>query len=170
MAGWTTAYLSIGSNRGDTVTNLDTAIQALRADADIRVIAESDRYKTAPQDFQDQEWFLNAALEITTRLEALPLLQRLKRIEKKLDAEGKAFRFGPRIIDLDIVLYDDLVLKTPEIEIPHPRMHERCFVLQPLCDIDGTLCHPVLNKTIRDLLEEINTLEDQGVIALDQEA
>ena len=109
-------------------------------------------------------------MKIETRLGALALLNRLKIIEKKLDTEGKAFRFGPRIIDLDIVLYGDLVLKTPEIEIPHPRMHERCFVLKPLCDIDGTLRHPVLNKTIKEMFEEINTLEDQGVIALDQEA
>ncbi len=169
MAAWTTVYLSIGSNRGDTVKNLDTALSALKADKDIRVIAESGRYKTAPQNYQDQEWFLNAALQIETRLSALPLLHRLKVIEKELDPEGKVFRFGPRIIDLDIVLYGDLVMKTPEIEIPHPRMHERCFVLKPLCDIDGDLCHPVLNKPIKELLEELNTRQDQGVIALDQE-
>lgn len=167
--GWTRAYLSIGSNRGDTAANLDRAVAALKALPDVRVTSESARYKTAPQNFQDQDWFLNAALEIETRLAPESLLEMLKHLERELDKEGKAFRFGPRDIDLDIVLYGDLIFRTPKLEIPHPRMHERCFVLRPLCDIDREIVHPGLGKSVQELLKEINTKENQAVIPLEQE-
>lgn len=170
MAGWITAYLSIGSNKGDTAGNLDRAVAVLKTREHIRLKTVSGRYKTAPQNYRDQDWFLNAALEIETCLTPKDLLRELKHIEGELDPEGKAFRFGPRIIDLDIVLYGDRVLETPELEIPHPRMHERCFVLKPLCDISGEILHPVLNKSVKTLLTQINTKENQEVIPLEQEA
>ena len=166
---WKRVYLSIGSNRGDTVQNLDQAVNALKALPDLRVTAESGRYKTAPQNYQDQDWFLNAALEIETCLGPEPLLTQLKALEGELDGEGKAFRFGPRYIDLDIVLYGDLIFKSPELEIPHPRMHERCFVLRPLCDINGGIVHPGLGKSVKELYKELDTKENQEVIPLAQE-
>ena len=169
MTGWTRAYLSIGSNKGDTGKNLDQAAETLTREINIRVLAESGRYKTAPQNFADQDWFLNAVLEIDTCLSPEALLKRLKNIESELDPEGKDFRFGPRIIDLDIVLFGDQVLKTDHLEIPHPRMHQRCFVLKPLSDLVPDLVHPRLNQTIQQLLEQMNTQENQEVIPLEQE-
>ena len=135
----------------------------------IDVVNISCFYKTQPQNFTDQDWFVNAALKIKTGLDPHALLRELKALEKDLDREGKAFRFGPRIIDLDIVYYDDLVLKTGPLEIPHPRMHERCFVLIPICDIGAHTIHPVLKLRSDELLKKIEKQETQKVILLDEE-
>jgi 2-amino-4-hydroxy-6-hydroxymethyldihydropteridine diphosphokinase len=121
---------------------------------------------TEPQNFKDQDWFLNAALKIKTELGPEDLLVVLKELEKSLDKDGKAFRFGPRIIDLDIIYYDSLVLKTGVLEIPHPRMHERCFVLVPLCDIGPEEIHPVLKLSADELLKKIERQETQKVMLL----
>ena len=169
MATWCTAYLSIGSNRGDKVKNLSDAVRCLRQTDNIRVTAMSGLYKTAPQNYADQDWFVNAALKIETCLSPESLLDRLKSIENSLDKEGKPFRFGPRIIDLDIIYYDTLVVKTELLELPHPRLHERCFVLQPLSDIASTLVHPLLNLSTDELLHQIKSDESQAVIPLDEE-
>lgn len=165
-----TAYLSIGSNVGDKKNNLETAISGLDQDHRFQVEAVSSFYQTQPQNYTDQDWFVNAALKIKTSLLPEPLLAALKQMENEIDQQGKPFRFGPRIIDLDIILYDDLVLKTQELEVPHPRMHERCFVLVPLCDIGANAVHPVLNLTSGKLLEKIEKKETQKVILLKQEA
>ena len=93
----------------------------------------------------------------------------LKTLEKELDRDGKPFRFGPRIIDLDIVYYDDLIFKSDRLEIPHPRMHERCFVLIPLCDIGALVLHPVLKLTTSKILDRIEKKETQEVFLLDKE-
>ena len=121
---------------------------------------------TEPQNFMDQDWFLNAALKIKTGLGPEDLLIVLKQLEKSLDKDGKAFRFGPRAIDLDIIYYDNLALKTGILEIPHPRMHERCFVLVPLCDIGPQEIHPVLKLRSDELLKKIELQETQKVILL----
>ena len=160
------AYLSIGSNRGEKKKNLDEAINRLAGHAKIKVLSISSFYMTEPQNFKDQDWFLNAALKIKTELGPEDLLVVLKELEKSLDKDGKAFRFGPRTIDLDIIYYDSLVLKTGALEIPHPRMHERCFVLVPLCDIGPEEIHPVLKLSADELLKKIERQETQKVMLL----
>ena len=169
MNTWITAYLSIGSNKGRKANNLDQAVACLRQEEKIRVDRVSGYYRTAPQNYTDQDWFVNGALKISTLFSPEALLDCLKALELHLDKDGKPFRFGPRIIDLDIIYYDNLVLKTETLELPHPRMHQRCFVLRPLCDIAKDLVHPLLNKTVDELLQQIETDESQAVIPLDQE-
>ncbi|MCD4722080.1 MAG: 2-amino-4-hydroxy-6-hydroxymethyldihydropteridine diphosphokinase [Desulfobacula sp.] len=163
-------YLSIGSNIGDKKQNLENAITLLHKLNKIDVVCASSFYKTQPQNYIDQDWFVNAALKIKTLLEPQELLAVLKTVEKDLDKEGKSFRFGPRVIDLDIIYYEDLILKTKTLEIPHPRMHQRCFVLIPMCDIGAHTIHPVLKCRSDDLLKKIEKQETQKVILLDKEA
>ncbi len=167
MDAWFTAYLSIGSNKGDKKENLNLAIDCLEHHTLIRVLAVSSFYKTQPQNFEDQDWFVNAALKVETQAAPEELLEILKLIELSLDKEGKAFRFGPRMIDLDIIYYQNQIVKTKYLDIPHPRMQERCFVLRPLCDIGADTLHPVLDKTPEQLLKIIEKQTRQEVILLD---
>lgn len=164
-----TAYLSIGSNMGDKQAHLDQAVSILKQHNDIDLEEVSHFYKTEPQNFTDQDWFINAAVKIRTGLSAEHLLLALKTIEKEMDVSGKPFRFGPRKIDLDIIYYDDLVFKNEQIEVPHPRMHERCFVLVPLCDIGAEKKHPVLKAGPDELLKKIEAKETQKVIQINKE-
>ena len=163
-------YLSMGSNIGDKKQNIEDALALLNRFDTIEVGCVSSFYKTQPQNFTDQDWFINAAVKIKTVLDPGELLGVLKTVEQQLDKDGKPFRFGPRIIDLDIVYYDDLILKTEQLEIPHPRMHERCFVLIPICDIGAQTIHPVLNLRSDELLKKIEEQETQKVIRWDEEA
>jgi len=158
--------LSIGSNKGDKKRNLEDAINRLADHEKIKVLSISSFYMTEPQNFMDQDWFFNAALKIKTSLGPEDLLIVLKQLEKILDKDGKAFRFGPRAIDLDIIYYDHLVKKTDALEIPHPRMHERCFVLVPLCDIGPQEIHPVLKLRTDELLKKIERQDTQKVMLL----
>ncbi len=162
-------YLSLGSNIGNKQKNIKTAITLLRESENIDVVSVSSFYKTQPQNFTEQDWFVNAALKIKTALAPESLLAVLKILEKKLDKDGKQFRFGPRIIDMDIVYYDDLILKTKDLEIPHPRMHERCFVLTPICDIGADTIHPILNLQSDELLKKNQKHETQKVVLLEEE-
>jgi len=162
-------YLSIGSNIGDKKKNIENAQVLLRKHNKIDVVSVSSLYKTQPQNYTDQDWFVNAALKIETLLAPQDLLVILKTIEKELDKDEKPFRFGPRIIDLDIVYYDNLILKTEHLEIPHPRMHERCFVLIPICDIGAHVIHPILDIRSDELLRKIIKQETQKVMLLDEE-
>ncbi|MCF6248050.1 MAG: 2-amino-4-hydroxy-6-hydroxymethyldihydropteridine diphosphokinase [Desulfobacula sp.] len=163
-------FLSIGSNVGDKKQNLDQAVSLLQNHDHITVTSVSSYYQTEPQNYMDQDWFVNAAVRLDTTLEPMELLDALKQLETDLDKEGKPFRFGPRIIDLDIIYFSDAVFKTQRLEIPHPRMHERCFVLIPLCDIGADTIHPTLNLTTEELLDRIEEQETQKVILLDKEA
>lgn len=170
MTDVSTAMLSIGSNKGDKPANLHLAIACLDTHEQIEVLAVSRFYKTQPQNFVDQDWFVNAAVKIQCRTsDPETLLKMLKQMESHIDKQGKSFRFGPRKIDLDIIYFNDLVVKTPELEIPHPRMHERHFVLRPMCDIDPGAVHPVLGLTTQALFNQIETQENQAVIPLDEE-
>jgi 2-amino-4-hydroxy-6-hydroxymethyldihydropteridine diphosphokinase len=148
-----TVYLALGSNLGDRRHNLEAAIAALPPA--VRVLERSPLYETAPWGVTDQPDFLNMVLKGETRLAPAALLARLKRIETDL-GRLPTIRYGPRLIDLDILFYDSLVLSTPELTIPHPRLHERAFVLIPLADLAANLVHPVLGKPIRDLLAGID--------------
>ena len=163
-----TAFLSIGSNKGAKKLNLEQAIHALDQHPLIAVSQISRFYKTRPQNYADQDWFVNAALKIQTRAEGpFELLRILKKIESSLDQDGKEFRFGPRKIDLDIVYFENWVLKTDILELPHPRMHERCFVLKPIYDIGPDTVHPVFKLKTHELLKTIEHEKDQEVISLD---
>lgn len=160
----TTAYLSIGSNLGDKYENCLKGVDKVDALEQTRVVAVSKFYRTEPTDFLDQAWFVNGALKIETTLAPLLLIQRLKETERCMGQMEKEVRFGPRIIDLDIILYGNTVMDTEILTIPHPRMHERCFVLKPLCDLEADRVHPVLGETMERLLKRIENDHGQEVM------
>ncbi len=150
------AFLSVGANMGDRLGNCCQGIAALCADGAVQLVARSPFYESAPVDYLDQGWFINAALKIRTILAPSDLLIRLQSVQAAAGRKGGGVRFGPRILDLDIILYEDLVLDSPVLTIPHPRMHKRRFVLQPMCDIDPMVMHPVLGRNVQSLLEQLN--------------
>lgn len=154
------AYIGIGSNLGDKVGQCEKAItEILKADQN-KLLAKSSFFKTSPLGYTTQDWFVNAAIKIETELKPLQLLRTLKGIECQLGREG-TFRWGPRTIDLDILFFDERQIRTQELQIPHPLLQERQFVLIPLAEIDRDLIHPVLKKSIGELLDDMK--EDQGV-------
>ncbi len=146
-------YLALGTNLGKRLANLRAAIKALPPQ--IRVLAESRVYQTPPWGYEAQSAFLNMAVKGETDLEPQELLKRLKQVEAEL-GRAPTFRYGPRQIDLDILFYDDLILNEENLVIPHPRLHERAFVLVPLNDLDPDLRHPVNGKTVREMLAEVS--------------
>jgi len=158
-----TAYLSVGSNLGDKLENCRYGIACLTRCADVRLIDQSPIYQTEPVDYQNQDWFVNYAVKIETVLDPLALLNFLKSIERAAGRVPHAIRFGPRVLDLDIILYDDVVQNDSRLTLPHPRMHKRRFVLKPICDIAPDINHPVLQQTMRYLLENLDE-EGQGII------
>jgi 2-amino-4-hydroxy-6-hydroxymethyldihydropteridine diphosphokinase len=125
-------------------------------------------YRTSPVDYTDQAWFINTVAEIATILDPLTLLDELLAIQQRMGRKADAIRFGPRIIDLDILLYNEVVMKTTRLEIPHPRMHKRAFVLQPICDINPDVIHPVIGKTVSDLLDGLGD-EEQQIVLLEKQ-
>ena len=143
-------YLSLGSNLGDRAANLERAIDSL-SEIGVRVLRRSSIYETEPVDFLAQPWFLNCVVEAETSLEPRRLLEGLQAIERKLGSEKLILR-GPRIIDLDILFYDAKVIHESGIEIPHPRLAERRFVLVPLVELAPEFRHPALHKTAAELL------------------
>jgi 2-amino-4-hydroxy-6-hydroxymethyldihydropteridine diphosphokinase len=154
-----TIYLSLGTNLGDRYANLRTAIASLPPQ--IQLETQSAIYETEPWGYSDQPAFLNLVIRATTILEPDKLLKYLKNIEVVMGRQ-ETFRFGPRLIDLDILFYDDLVMDTPELTIPHPRIRERAFVLIPLAEIAPDLFHPRLGQTI----QQLKTLVDASSIKL----
>jgi dihydroneopterin aldolase / 2-amino-4-hydroxy-6-hydroxymethyldihydropteridine diphosphokinase len=149
--GWHTAYIAIGSNMGDRDNNLNSAIELINTPDFNKVTKISNFYDTKPVGYVEQDEFLNGALEIKTLLAPKKLMQFLLEKEQDLKRE-RIIRWGPRTIDLDILLYDNLITCEEEIIIPHPRMHERLFVLKPLSDIAPYVMHPILNKRVIELL------------------
>ena len=147
-------YLALGTNLGDRLANLQAAIAALSPA--VKVLACSPIYKTEPWGLTDQPAFLNMIVRAETGLPPLELLKTLKQLELEL-GRLPAVRWGPRRIDLDILFYDDLLLDTPDLKIPHPRLPERAFVLVPLADPAPELVHPALHRTIRELLTDVDT-------------
>ncbi|MGM0847015.1 MAG: 2-amino-4-hydroxy-6-hydroxymethyldihydropteridine diphosphokinase [Bacillota bacterium] len=149
-----TAYLSLGSNVGDREQYLQEAIKLLNDHHDIAVTRTSSIYETDPVGFTEQGEFLNLVLEIQTSLPPQTLLNQCLQVEKDLGRE-REFRWGPRIIDLDILLYNQENIETEELIVPHPRMHERAFVLVPLLELSQTIKHPEFNTPMKALLDEI---------------
>ncbi len=147
-----TAHIGIGSNLGPREESCLNAIRLL-SDRGITVRKQSSMYETEPWGVKDQPRFVNMAIEIATDKTPLELLRSLKDIEKGL-GRAETAKWGPRVIDLDILFYDDLVTDEQGLQIPHPHMHEREFVLRPLAEIAPDKVHPVLKKTIRELLTE----------------
>ena len=144
------AYLSIGSNMGNRSTNCRKALKALDETDGIKLTAFSSLYETKPVGYEDQPNFISMAAKIETALSPQKLLIEIKNIEKLIGRE-KNFRWGPRIIDLDILFYADKVITTPGLTIPHPSMPERGFVLIPLLEIGADIKHPVIHKTVAQL-------------------
>ncbi|MBU2612019.1 MAG: 2-amino-4-hydroxy-6-hydroxymethyldihydropteridine diphosphokinase [Chloroflexi bacterium] len=147
-------YLALGTNLGNRRANLRAAIAAMHPV--VHILAESPIYETPPWGITDQPAFLNMALKGETHLAPLSLLAHLKHLELEL-GRTPSIRYGPRQIDMDILFYDDLILDTPELVIPHPHLHERAFVLVPLADIAPDYYHPVLEKTVREMLASCDT-------------
>jgi 2-amino-4-hydroxy-6-hydroxymethyldihydropteridine diphosphokinase len=145
-----TVYLSLGSNVGDRVKNLRAAVGVL-GDRGVRVTRVSSFYETEPVDFLEQAWFLNCAVEGETVVPPLELLRALRGIELQMGSR-KPLAKGPRLIDMDILLYGSQTMDTPELQVPHPRMHLRRFVLVPLAEIAPEALHPTLKMTVAQLL------------------
>lgn len=146
-------YIGIGSNLGDRKENCLRAIELLQK-REIIVTKRSSLYETEPWGVKDQPLFLNMAIEIKTGLNPAELLKILKDIEREVGRE-ESFKWGPRIIDLDILLFDNIILKTDNLEIPHPLMHERDFVLRPLCEIAPDIKHPILKLSMHELMQQL---------------
>ena len=143
---------------GDRAANLQQA-RALLEDAKLRVLRASPLYETAPQGLLDQPWFVNQVVEAETTLLPRQLLKRLLTIERRLGRK-RTVRNGPRTIDLDIVLYGDVVIDTEDLQVPHPRMGERRFVLEPMVALVPERRHPVIRQTMREMLVQV---KDQPV-------
>src|SRR5260370_35722459 len=144
------AYLSLGSNVGDRAGQLRRAIELLEA-GEVRILRRSSIYETEPQDVREQPWFLNLVVEAETRLFPMQLLRRIQKIEKELGRKRLAAK-GPRTIDIDILFYGNFVVGTTELDIPHPRIAQRRFVLQPLAELVPHLRHPVTRTPVRERL------------------
>ena len=160
-------YIGIGSNLAEPLTNCRRAIESLSTVLGVRVRVTSNFYRTEPVGLAEQNWFINAVALIDTALEPAALLTGLKLLEEKLGREAGR-RWGPRLIDLDILLCDQCTLTTPALVIPHPRMHERRFVLAPMCDLAPSLVHPRLGLTMEQLLARLPA--GQIVETLDRES
>jgi 2-amino-4-hydroxy-6-hydroxymethyldihydropteridine diphosphokinase len=146
------AYLSLGSNIGDREANLRQAIRRL---SDLGTVSKvSSFYETEPVEFTDQPWFLNCAVELQTQLAPNELLSGMLQIERAMGRERVQPK-GPRIVDLDILLYDELTMSDESLTVPHPAMHDRRFVLEPLAEIAPELRHPVLRLSAVELLRQV---------------
>jgi 2-amino-4-hydroxy-6-hydroxymethyldihydropteridine diphosphokinase len=143
-------YLSLGSNIGDRAQNLALAMDAF-ALLGVRVVKQSSVYETEPVELREQDWFLNCVAEIETNLRPQELMQVLLKIERSMGRERTVPK-GPRVMDLDILLFGSELVHESHLEIPHPRMADRRFVLVPLAEISPDAMHPIRKKTIRQLL------------------
>jgi 2-amino-4-hydroxy-6-hydroxymethyldihydropteridine diphosphokinase len=156
----TVAHLSLGSNMGNRATHLREAERRLAAAG--RVVAVSSYYETEPVEFTAQPWFLNCAIALGTGQTATELMASILDIEREMGRQ-RIQKKGPRVIDIDILLFGDAVITSHDLTVPHPAMHERRFVLEPLAEIAPDARHPALNKTIRELADALAAPEGQTV-------
>ncbi|NIP30714.1 MAG: 2-amino-4-hydroxy-6-hydroxymethyldihydropteridine diphosphokinase [Candidatus Dadabacteria bacterium] len=147
------AFIGIGSNLGKRVKNCNNAVEQISKISNI--VKLSSLYESEPVGVENQPKFINAVIKINTMLSPFNLLDSLKLIEKKIGRK-KTVRWGPRVIDLDILFYDDLILNDEKLVIPHPRLHERIFVLKPLVEIESGFEHPTINLTVDELVSDLN--------------
>ncbi len=145
-------FFSLGSNLGDRETTLRQALERLGRGVEIGRV--SSLYETEPVGAKEQPWFLNLACEAKAELPPGALLRFIQEVEAHL-GRVRGQRFGPRTVDIDILFYDDLIIETPRLKIPHPRLHQRAFVLIPLCELAPELVHPLLGLTIKQLSERL---------------
>ncbi|KPK39214.1 MAG: hypothetical protein AMJ78_08835 [Omnitrophica WOR_2 bacterium SM23_29] len=151
------AFIGLGSNLGDRRKNIERAIKELRCSRLVKIIKISNLYETEPIGGPSQEKFLNGVAEIETKISARVLLALLKIIENEIGRSPTDIKWGPREIDLDILLCDDLIIDEPDLKVPHPLMHLRSFVLEPLCEIAPYVMHPVLKKNVAELSSELKS-------------
>lgn len=155
---WHTAYVALGSNMGDKAAYLQLGVDGIRGIKGCRVVSVSDFIATAPYGVTEQDDFLNGVLKVRTLLTPRELLARLHEIEQSAGRE-RVIRWGPRTLDLDILLYDDLILDEEDLHIPHVEMHKRDFVLDPLCQIAPYARHPIYGKTVKELWDVLKARE-----------
>jgi len=146
--------IGVGSNIGPATENCEKAISLINKSGTTKVIAQSSLYQSEPVGKTDQPWFINAAIEVDTTLTPEELLTFLINIEQEF-GRIRDEKWGPRVIDLDILDYDGRIINSRTLTLPHPEMTGRRFVLEPLSEIAGTTIHPLRNKTIQDLLKEL---------------
>ena len=149
------AYISAGSNMGDRLQNCRKGIESLTESGNSRILAQSRIYTTEPVDYEDQDWFINMMVKLETAHDPFQLLDQIEDIQRAAGRLHDPIRFGPRILDLDIILYDDRIIDSERLVVPHPRMHKRSFVLKPICDIDPAIIHPVLKQDMQFLLKRL---------------
>jgi len=147
-------FIGVGSNEGDRLAHISQALRRLQATSGVRVIQMATICETAPIGGPPQGPYLNTVVELETDIPPHQLLPVLQAVEQQLGRKPSTERWGPRPIDLDVLLYDEQVIKTPELTIPHPRMHERRFVLEPLMQLAPQLLHPVLKRSIAELFAQ----------------
>lgn len=149
-----TVYVGLGSNIGNKVENCQKAIEKVQQNNKITIIKVSSLYKTEPIGYNNQDWFINCVLELHTLLIPDELLSIFKQIEKDLKRVNN-IKWGPRTIDLDLLLYNNLIINKSNLQIPHPQMHRRSFVLTPLSEIAPDIIHPIFSKTAMELLQNL---------------
>ncbi len=154
--GKTRVFIALGSNLGDRRGNIEKALEMLRCDGMVEVVSTSSLYETEPVGGPAQDKFLDGAAEIMTSLTPHALLKHLKEIEVRVGRTPSAVRWGPREIDLDILLYGDSVINDSELTIPHPLLHLRMFMIEPLAQIAPDAMHPVIGKTAAAIRNELS--------------
>ncbi len=158
-------YLSLGSNMGDREQNLRVAIERLRELGEVKAV--SSIYETEPVEYTAQPWFLNAAVALETELMPRQLMSRLLAIEQDM-GRRRTIAKGPRVIDLDVLLFGQSVIETPQLTVPHPAMHERRFVLEPLAEIAPDVRHPVFKRTVREMRDALPAGQSVRKVRMDE--
>ena len=162
------AFLSVGSNLGDPAQNCITAIEWIAQSEAVKVLRQSSFYRTEPVGMADQPWFVNVVLEIRTTLDPRGLLNFLKSIEKKMGRQADR-KWGPRVIDLDILFFGLMVIQDKDLQVPHPELHRRRFVLVPLLEIAPYTIHPVFGISVKGLMDRLQDVSKVEKIEMDAE-